>query len=372
MEPPRSAILNVDVIDDIISYLAPPDLASAALVCHLWKRISERLLYSHIQFSDRTVKLASTLRESDHIRRLIRRLDVYTYGKTYSADHYEWMLLLPQNTIHTMTISNGAWLSGAQPHFMAAAKGCPALRTVRHLYVTVGFFISSRTLQGDMVQQGAKVEDIMQLPNLESLSIKLPNNYIGTSVSGFSLLKRLSIHIKEYTPQMRATMQHLRPSLIRLDIQIGRWDDDVAKMLGADLATFTQLQHLSIIRAARRNDLTEINVPFMDDVITQLTHLETLSCAFDLCTGELISRIPLTLWSLAIESAELYAEEISDACVRKEAGGSSLRLFKVGNPNRALMPWRPDLPINVVDQCRAAGIVLQDLEYEYWSFLFSN
>lgn len=369
-----SYTLNEDILDDVFRYLRCSELASVALVCRLWNYVSERRLYAKIRYSDlmehrpAMTRLATTLENSSRIRGLIRELDLISYAHEHSAEFFQWLLLLPPNTIHTISVRDTKW-NVPRTDFTGAVLGSPAFATVRHLFIEGGFLLTLRQRQdGGILHQGPKFEDIMRLPNLESLSISLVRPPLGTSVAGFSSLRRLSVIVLSYNSQIRTIVQHLRHSLIRFDIVIDRWDNHVPDTLSADLATFAQLRHLSIIRR-EQGEPFKVNTPFMDDLIEKLTGLETLYCAHDLFTGNLLRRIPSSLIALRLETKSLSSDDIVDACLRRRASQTSLRLLKIGglggryNLHRAYPP-------HILDQCDAAGISFQSLERIYWATLF--
>lgn len=276
--------------------------------------------------------------------------------------HYQWMLLLPSTTVHTMCVFDWCCVK-PHPEFIATIVRCPALGSVRHLTLRGFIFSSSAHEQnGDIVfHEGAKIESFMSLPALRSLCIDAEFVVLRTPTAHFARLKRLSI--TTYSPNIRPIVQELRESLVQLDVSIRTWDYETVMMLADDLVTLSQLRHLSIFQDAEA-DPPSLNVPFMDDVVEKLIGLETLYCCRNSFTGRLISSIPPSLRTLRLETWRPYVEGIMLACIRRKAGESDLQLLKMGS-YESRCPSPPPSP-EMSGLCEAAGISLEALEHEHW------
>ncbi|KAF9047055.1 hypothetical protein BDZ89DRAFT_1127121 [Hymenopellis radicata] len=139
--PPQSSAqtCNDDVLDIIFAFLSKPDVASAAKTCKSWSASAYRALYASVAFHPSYVKgdilmelLSPTLMESDLIRHLIRHLsiDASMVSARHISDHvYDWLLLLPANTILSLTL----FTSQVHEKFMDILLHSPALPCIRYL-----------------------------------------------------------------------------------------------------------------------------------------------------------------------------------------------------------------------------------------------
>lgn len=313
------------------------------------------------------MKLASTLDESDRIRRLIRSLRVEIWDPDPRL--YQWMHRLPPDTLHTLVVKD--FCSGAvHAEAIKAVVASPSLCSVRSLSVNGGlFYCAKRAQNGDEGCSAACVNDFMRLPNLVSLQIGAQCIPIRTAFSVVAPLKRLSVSLQAYTSGFRPVMHHLRRSLLQFDLNISHWNTVTAQMLAEDLAALTNLHHLSIFQHTQRHIRSRLKVPFMDGVIKKLPQLESLYCSVGSFGDSLFEHIPSSLHSLRLETEQPCDEGISRICERKRAGCLQLRLLKLGS----LYPRhpRPDTPVNLINQCKSVDISLELLELEFWATILA-
>lgn len=357
--------LNVDVLDSIITYLTPADMAATSSVCRSWVGLSQRWLYRRILFDDdfhdweRMVKLADTLNKCHHLHHHIRVLNISFRGHIVDSHvHYQWLRLLPSpSLIHTMIIADRCNDGLAHLQFISALFGCPALPTIKHL-----------ALDG---VQTSPISRLMILPLLESLQLGPWLNKRG-HVSHIPLsLERLSVNVYTYETDIRSIVRSLRYSLTAFHLDMDHWEQrnaepgDIPAKLTRDLSSLTPLKHLTISHTKLQSSSA---TPFMDDVKEHLPQLETLYCCSGTSTGRLFERIPGTLHSLRIETTLPFIREISRLCARKQEGAVSLQLLELGSfhEDDICRQLRQDSPLELVNRCAAVGITLGRLEVEYW------
>ena len=100
--------LDADILLEILQYLSPVDLSNTALVCTSFLPTTRFLLYRRICFSltsHRVVRLEKTLRDSKHLRSLIRHLSLKRsyIGPLYDAS-LDWIALLPEESLQSVTL----------------------------------------------------------------------------------------------------------------------------------------------------------------------------------------------------------------------------------------------------------------------------
>lgn len=221
---PFTPALNEDVLHYVFSYLRVCDLASTALTCRRWTGPSNRWLYYTVSISDQDSEsqmkiriLASTLRDCERFRRLIRTLRVVYEGHDPSVQQfYQWLLLLLPHHIHTMAITVGpkgiTGGSEGDEHqgFISAVSRCPALPTIRHLAIN-----------------GARASSmggvLMTLGKLESLQIGHVLFRLRENALQLAPISRLSIAAYVYTADIFAIMRHLCGTLVHCDLRITLW-----------------------------------------------------------------------------------------------------------------------------------------------------
>ena len=278
--------LDADILLEILQYLSPVDLSNTALVCTSFLPTTRFLLYRRICFSltsHRVVRLEKTLRDSKHLRSLIRHLSLKRsyIGPLYDAS-LDWIALLPEESLQSVHFA-----FFAHYHLLDPVLQYPAIRTARA--VTAGF--SNFTTS-------TRVKEILGFPNLEALSLGFGwfapvVHCTAPSLKHLTLsMESVSENILDFLTAI-ARGCPLERLALKIDATLGV--EDVAVLTRGLAPLSSTLRRLSITspyQLARH--------PFMDNLASSMPNLETLHCGFGSYSPNLLSRLPPALRVLAL------------------------------------------------------------------------
>ncbi|KAK0230557.1 hypothetical protein IW262DRAFT_411713 [Armillaria fumosa] len=294
VSPSPGQCCNEDVLKVIFSLLNRYDLRSISLVYHSWFIVAYDLLYTYVEFNPDTfgpptffshLALSQTLIQSNRVRGLIRHLKVgYHEHIGLPDDVYDWLLLLPHNTILSLEVCN---IGTGDELLVSKLVRSPMLRSIHYFYHcgVHTFFANGIRLSSFLASS----------PRLCRLRLAHPPS---SDVHKFSTLHYVStaithLHISSYEPSgmLYVLLKVLGPQLHFLHCRIA--DARVSADTLQDALGFLGLQLEQLII---HFDLPP-QYPFCDDIPQRCLNLRDLYCG-----RRSFSALPQSLERLALES----------------------------------------------------------------------
>ena len=271
-------------------------LPDVAVVCHAWTQPAQSALYRDLVFTTmdnrkRDVLLASTMRTHAHLRRHVRRLKLLTFWThSPSPEMCDWIQLLPA---HCMREFHWVWLRG---HILPAVVDYPAVRTISHM-----------TLKGRL-HSSSKLQPILELPHLRSLSLELSGHEVGELYAPETQqLEQLNVYLSiGYGPIFDKLLAAVGPQLgaFRLVCKMGYKPKEDAQLVSAIAEYLPNLTRLDVSARFIVNE----PVPFLDGLVGRYSTLQHLHCAEDTYSERIFKNLPPTLRTLELSSGAVFHE----------------------------------------------------------------
>ncbi|KDQ19918.1 hypothetical protein BOTBODRAFT_183942 [Botryobasidium botryosum FD-172 SS1] len=336
--PSPAQYCPLDVLAQVFSYVARPDVARASAVCSTWAHAARFALYTHIDFDatrPSTSSLASALRSSTLLRSYVRRIKLTYASQKAGMALYDWIPLIPADAIYSLEV--------AQAHrndaFARLLLDAPGLRAVRHL-TAHGAFASA-----------SSVRDCLALPCLETLSMNFPILSGPLELKTRPRLRRLSLSALSYSSQLSELLVAVGPTLEHFSLHLPFLPPPDAIKLANTLALHTpHLRHLSI------QTFYKASIPFLDTLVCHLPALVSLHGGFGTYSNALLYNLPATVQVLQLQShwtmgfSPFPVEAAVAAVTRARIGHSRLRRLEVLRHDH-----RSELR-EVEDACERAGV----------------
>ncbi|RPD55917.1 hypothetical protein L227DRAFT_579389 [Lentinus tigrinus ALCF2SS1-6] len=281
--------LHRDVLDHIFEH-GPLDrtLSNAALVCRYWTAPAQAALYHDVSFfpldnRPRDLLLARTMRTCPHLRRYVRRLSLITlWTHSPTPELCDWISHLPA---HCLREFHWTWIRG---HILPSIISSPAIRT------TTRIRLCGRLYTAD------KLQPILDLPCLESLSLELTGHEVGDiQPLGVTRLRHLHVYLLvEYGPVVDRLLSAVGPLLESL--QVSRklcFDSNKDQELVCAIETHCRgLTHLTISAPFK----TDCSLPVVDRLAHRFRSLKHLCCSEGTYTANLFDALLPNLVTLEL------------------------------------------------------------------------
>jgi hypothetical protein len=290
-----------DVLIDMLDYLPQRDLTATALVCRSWVFASRSKLYYRVTFdveSPTISHMEDTLTTCAHIRTLVRHLILrgppVVPPSTPNVDEYGGTSILPkfyETDLH--------WVRMLPKHSLLSIEFIQWRKIDDVLVYSAVRTTSCMTFSGFVMVTSSTLNALLSMSSLTSLSLM---RILSPPVldGKFTQLRRLSLSTWIVPDELLEIMGAIDPQcpLERLDIgvAVALKDNALSRLLDILKPHLGRLKHLSAIAKFRRFG----GYPFMDDVIQQLSSVETLYCGYGTYTPLIMSRLPSTLHTLGL------------------------------------------------------------------------
>ena len=283
--------LHRDVLDHVFEH-GPLDktLTNAAVVCKQWTAPAQAALYREISFfplenRPRDILLARTMRTCPHLRCYVHRLSLITlWTHSPTPELCDWISHLPA---HCLREFHWTWIRG---HIFPSIISSPAIRTVMQIRLCGRIYTTD------------KLQPILELPCLESLSLELTGHEVGDiQPLGVTRIKHLEVYLLvEYGPVVGKLLSVVGPQLESLHVSRKVWfdSDKDQELVSAIEAHCRDLTRLAITAPFK----TECPLPIVDRLAHRFHSLTHLCCSEGTYTANLFDALLPNLATLELST----------------------------------------------------------------------
>ncbi|EMD39569.1 hypothetical protein CERSUDRAFT_71465 [Gelatoporia subvermispora B] len=325
--PPKPRLI-CDVLYYTLLDLEPNDLRTVALVSRQWAQAVRLPLYSSLSlktYRDNAPLLARTMSTCPHLRPLVQFLTVAIGIDTQDTALFEWLHLLPNNTVRVFRVSQLQRNEDLATFILQS----PFFRSVT-LFEGAGFFLRT----------GKHLEDSFSLRSVKALHLFIPdylNDFQPSSVP--PKLTHLSITFFNYHPFISRLIAVVGHQLEHLDLDTGGnypEGHQVDELLNALKNHVHALRHLTI------RGLAFPEAPYLDSIGHVVPTVEYLHLGILTFGPALFDHLPSTLRTLRLEDdyrLDFPFGELEQFALKVGRGESQCRSITVIMPSQYRHKW---------------------------------